>query len=121
MLFRSEADLLAACYRNCLALAGENGSGMHVNQSLFKGDENVFFDAAAPDKLSLTAQRYIAGLLRHAPDFTLVTNQWVNSYKRLQPGYEAPVFVTWAHRNRSDLIRIPHEDHRRKNRDPGRV
>ena len=88
-------------------LGNENGSGMHVNQSLFEGDENVFFDGSTPDKLSVTAQHYIAGLLRHASDFTLVTNQWVNSYKRLQPGYEAPVFVTWAHRNRSDLIRIP--------------
>ncbi|HIG23781.1 MAG TPA: hypothetical protein EYQ28_15150, partial [Henriciella sp.] len=55
--------------------------------------------AAAPDKLSVTAQHYIAGLLQHAQDFTLVTNQWVNSYKRLQPGYEAPGFITWAHRN----------------------
>ena len=84
-----------------------NGSGMHVNQSLFAGDENVFFDATSEDGLSPTAHYYIAGLLRHAPDFTLVTNQWVNSYKRLQPGFEAPVYVTWAHRNRSDLIRIP--------------
>ena len=72
-------------------LGNENGSGMHVNQSLFEGDENVFFDGSTPDKLSVTAQHYIAGLLRHASDFTLVTNQWVNSYKRLQPGYEAPV------------------------------
>jgi glutamine synthetase len=84
-----------------------NGNGMHVNQSLFAGDDNVFFDATSEDHLSPTAHHYIAGLLRHAPDFTLVTNQWVNSYKRLQPGYEAPVYVTWAHRNRSDLIRIP--------------
>ena len=84
-----------------------NGNGMHVNQSLFAGDDNVFFDASSEDHLSPTAHHYIAGLLRHAPDFTLVTNQWVNSYKRLQPGYEAPVHVTWAHRNRSDLIRIP--------------
>ena len=88
-------------------LNGVNGNGMHVNQSLFKGDDNVFFDASSEDQLSKTAYQYIAGLLRHAPDFTLVTNQWVNSYKRLQPGFEAPVYVTWAHRNHSDLIRIP--------------
>ncbi|MEE9277477.1 MAG: glutamine synthetase family protein [Dehalococcoidia bacterium] len=88
-------------------LPDENGSGMHVHQSLFKGDRNVFFDSDAPSHLSKSATQYIAGLLRHAPEFTLVTNQWVNSYKRLQPGYEAPVYVTWATRNRSDLIRIP--------------
>ena len=88
-------------------MADQNGSGMHVNQSLFRGDENVFSDPAAPDNLSATAQGYIAGLLRHAREFTLITNQWVNSYKRLQPGYEAPVYVTWAKRNHSDLIRIP--------------
>ena len=88
-------------------LANENGSGMHVHQSLFRGDTNAFFDANSPGFLSPIAQQYIAGLLRHASDFTLVTNQWVNSYKRLQPGYEAPVYLTWATRNRSDLIRIP--------------
>jgi glutamine synthetase len=84
-----------------------NGNGMHVNQSLFAGDDNVFFDATSADHLSATAHHYIAGLLCHATDFTLVTNQWVNSYKRLQPGFEAPVYVTWAYRNHSDLIRIP--------------
>ena len=88
-------------------LDAENGSGMHVNQSLFQGAENAFYDLASPEHLSATAGHYVAGLLRHAADFTLVTNQWVNSYKRLQPGYEAPVYVTWAYRNRSDLIRIP--------------
>ena len=88
-------------------LMHENGSGMHVHQSLFEGDTNTFFDEAASAELSETACRYIGGLLRHAPEFTLVCNQWVNSYKRLQPGYEAPVYVTWATRNRSDLIRIP--------------
>ena len=88
-------------------LMHENGSGMHVHQSLFEGDTNTFFDEDASAELSETACRYIAGLLRHAPEFTLVCNQWVNSYKRLQPGYEAPVYVTWATRNRSDLIRIP--------------
>lgn len=89
-------------------LAGENGSGMHTYQSLFKGDRNAFFDAGDEYSLSPIAKSYMAGLLRHAPDLTLVTNQWINSYKRLVPGYEAPVYVTWARRNRSDLIRVPY-------------
>jgi glutamine synthetase len=88
-------------------LAGENGSGMHTHQSLFKGDRNAFFDAEDEYHLSPLAKSYMAGLLKHAPEFTLVTNQWVNSYKRLVPGYEAPVYVTWARRNRSDLVRVP--------------
>jgi len=88
-------------------LANENGSGMHTHQSLFKGDRNAFFDAADEYHLSPIAKSYMAGMLRHAPEFTLVTNQWVNSYKRLMPGYEAPVYLTWARRNRSDLIRVP--------------
>jgi glutamine synthetase len=88
-------------------LAGENGSGMHTHQSLFKGDQNAFFDAAGEYHLSPIAKSYIAGLLRHAAELTLVTNQWINSYKRLVPGYEAPVYRTWARRNRSDLIRVP--------------
>ncbi len=88
-------------------IASENGSGMHTHQSLFKGERNAFFDASDEYHLSPLAKAYIAGLLRHAPEITLVTNQWVNSYKRLVPGYEAPVYVTWARRNRSDLIRVP--------------
>jgi glutamine synthetase len=88
-------------------LNGQNGSGMHVHQSLFEGERNAFYDAADPARLSETAKRFIAGLLRHAPEITLVTNQWVNSYKRLVPGYEAPVYVSWATRNRSDLVRVP--------------
>ncbi len=88
-------------------LANENGSGMHTHQSLFKGDKNAFFDATDEYHLSPIAKSYMAGMLRHAPEFTLVTNQWVNSYKRLVPGYEAPVYCTWARRNRSDLIRVP--------------
>ena len=88
-------------------IAGVNGSAMHVNQSLFKGERNAFFDAADPNHLSAVARGYIAGLLRHARELTLVTNQWVNSYKRLSPGFEAPVYVSWALRNRSDLIRVP--------------
>jgi glutamine synthetase len=88
-------------------LSGVNGSGMHVHQSLFKGDRNAFFDAREPDNLSKVALQYVAGLLRHAPEIALVTNQWVNSYKRLVPGFEAPMYISWAKRNRSDLIRIP--------------
>jgi len=86
---------------------GVNGSGMHVHQSLFKGDRNAFFDKNNKYYLSQTAKFYIAGLLKHAPEITSVTNQWVNSYKRLVPGYEAPVYLSWARRNRSDLIRVP--------------
>jgi len=86
---------------------GINGSGMHVHQSLFKGDRNAFFDKDDDYYLSQTAKSYIAGLLKHAPEITCVTNQWVNSYKRLVPGYEAPVYLSWARRNRADLIRVP--------------
>ncbi len=88
-------------------IENENGSGMHVNQSLFRGERNAFFDADDPHHLSPVAKSYMAGLLKHAREMTLVTNQWVNSYKRLLPGFEAPVYVSWARRNRSDLIRIP--------------
>ncbi|MCL0084194.1 glutamine synthetase family protein [Dehalococcoidia bacterium] len=86
---------------------GINGSGMHVHQSLFKGNRNAFFDRDDEYHLSRTGKYYIAGLLRHAPEITSVTSQWVNSYKRLVPGYEAPVYLSWARRNRSDLIRVP--------------
>ncbi len=88
-------------------LFGENGSGMHTHQSLFKGDKNAFFDAKDPYYLSDIAKSYIAGLLTHIKELTLVLNQWVNSYKRLVPGYEAPVYICWARRNRSALIRVP--------------
>ncbi len=86
---------------------GINGSGMHVHQSLFKGSKNAFFDANDPYFLSKIARSYIAGLLKYAPEFTCIANQWINSYKRLVPGYEAPVYLSWARRNRSDLIRVP--------------
>jgi glutamine synthetase len=86
---------------------GINGSGMHVHQSLFRGDTNAFFDKGDKHYLSKVAKCYIAGLLRHAPEITAVTSQWVNSYKRLVPGYEAPVYLSWARRNRADLIRVP--------------
>jgi glutamine synthetase len=88
-------------------LQGQNGSGMHINTSLFHKSENAFFDANDPHHLSETARRYIAGILTHIQEITLVTNQWVNSYKRLAPGYEAPTHVSWARQNRSDLVRVP--------------
>jgi glutamine synthetase len=86
---------------------GINGSGMHIHQSLFKGDTNAFFDQNNEYCLSKVARCYIAGLLRHTPAITAITNQWINSYKRLVPGYEAPVYLSWARQNRADLIRIP--------------
>jgi len=88
-------------------LFGENGSGMHTHMSLFKGPRNAFFDAKGQYHLSDTARYFIGGLLKYAPELTAVTCQWVNSYKRLVPGYEAPVYISWAQRNRSDLVRVP--------------
>ncbi|MCR4442432.1 MAG: type I glutamate--ammonia ligase [Peptococcaceae bacterium] len=86
---------------------GVAGNGMHMNQSLFKDGQNAFYDPEAPDQLSETAVHYIAGILKHARAITAVTNPTVNSYKRLVPGYEAPVYIAWSYRNRSPLIRIP--------------
>ncbi|HCE76304.1 MAG TPA: glutamine synthetase [Dehalococcoidia bacterium] len=87
--------------------SGINGNGMHTQMSLFKGDENIFYGENDPHHLSDTGRQFCAGLLKHAREITLVTNQWVNSYKRLVPSYEAPTYITWAEVNRSDLIRIP--------------
>jgi glutamine synthetase len=86
---------------------GQNGSGMHTHQSLFRGSKNAFWDKDAEWELSATALHYIGGLLRHARAITAITNPLVNSYKRLVPGYEAPVNVAWSMRNRSPMIRIP--------------
>jgi glutamine synthetase len=86
---------------------GENGSGMHTHQSLFKGDKNLFFDANDKYNLSAEAKYFIAGLLKHSKEICAITNQWVNSYKRLVPGYEAPVYISWARRNRSTMVRVP--------------
>ena len=88
-------------------LFGENGSGMHVHQSLFKGDHNAFYEPQDQYNLSELAKSYIAGILTHAREIAAVTNQWVNSYKRLVPGYEAPVYISWARRNRSAMVRVP--------------
>jgi glutamine synthetase len=84
-----------------------HGSGMHTHMSLFKGDDNAFFDADAEQNLSETGRHFIAGLMRHAADICVVTNQWINSYKRLIPGLEAPVFASWTKGNFGDLIRVP--------------
>ncbi len=86
---------------------GINGSGMHVHQSLFKGDKNAFFDKNDKYHISQTCRAYTAGLIKHAREISSITSQWVNSYKRLVPGYEAPVYICWAQMNRSALIRIP--------------
>jgi glutamine synthetase len=88
-------------------LYGVNGSGMHMNLSLFTNGKNAFFEPTGDLEMSDTARQFIAGILKHAPSFTAVTNPTVNSYKRLVPGYEAPCYVAWSARNRSPLIRIP--------------
>jgi glutamine synthetase len=83
------------------------GSGMHTHVSLFEGDRNAFFEAGAEYQLSRTARHFIAGILRHAGEITCVTNQWVNSYKRLIGGGEAPSYICWGHNNRSAMVRVP--------------
>jgi glutamine synthetase len=88
-------------------LEGKQGSGMHTHMSLFEGDENAFYDSSDATGLSKVGRGFIAGLLRHAAEITAVTNQTVNSYKRLIPGFEAPVYVSWARNNRSALVRVP--------------
>ncbi|MCS7230953.1 MAG: glutamine synthetase family protein [Elusimicrobiota bacterium] len=88
-------------------ITGVNGSGMHVHQSLFKNGKNTFFSEKDKYHLSDVAKWFIAGILRHCREICIVTNQWVNSYKRLVPGYEAPVYICWASKNRSALIRVP--------------
>ncbi len=86
---------------------GVNGSGMHTHLSLFRGDRNAFYDPDDPDGLSDILKKFVAGLLKHAREITVITNPTVNSYKRLVPGYEAPVNVAWSLGNRSALIRVP--------------
>ena len=88
-------------------LAQVNGSGMHINMSLFDKNGNVFYDENGDQKLSQKAYYFLGGLLKHARSFTAITNPTVNSYKRLVPGFEAPVYVAWSGRNRSPLIRVP--------------
>jgi glutamine synthetase len=86
---------------------GVPGSGMHTHLSLFRNGNNAFYDPNPPDGLSNVARGFIAGLLQHAPAFTAITNPLINSYKRLVPGYEAPVYIAWAEKNRSPLVRVP--------------
>jgi len=88
-------------------LFGENGSGMHTHQSLFKGEDNAFYDPEDQYHLSEEAKGYIGGVLKHSPEIVSILAPWVNSYKRLVPGYEAPVYISWSRRNRSALIRVP--------------
>jgi glutamine synthetase len=88
-------------------LIDQNGSGMHLHQSLFKNSRNAFYRRKDKHRLSAVARRYVAGLLRHSREITSVTNQWVNSYKRLVPGFEAPAYICWGSRNRSALVRVP--------------
>ena len=88
-------------------ISGEWGSGMHTHLSLFEGDRNAFYDDGDDYHLSKVGRAFTAGVLRHAREMTAVTNQWVNSYKRLVVGFEAPVFVVWGQRNRSALVRVP--------------
>ncbi len=88
-------------------IAGAFGSGMHTHLSLFQGDTNAFHDPTDEYGLSRVGKQFVAGLLRHAPEITAITNQWVNSYKRLIVGYEAPVYVCWARNNQSALVRVP--------------
>jgi len=88
-------------------LTDQPGSGMHTHLSLFEGDRNAFYEAGAPYQLSKVGRQFIAGLLRHGAEITAVTNQWVNSYKRLWGGGEAPAYICWGHNNRSALIRVP--------------
>lgn len=108
-LIVKEVAMSAGVYASFMPkpLLGENGSGMHTHQSLFKNGENAFYDPEDPYYLSKVGKSFIAGLLKHAREICLVVAQWVNSYKRLVPGYEAPVYVSWARRNRSTLIRVP--------------
>ena len=112
MLYRfvvKEKALSAGYYATVMPkpIFGVNGSGMHIHQSLFKGDRNAFHDPKEKYHISELARHYVAGILTHIRELCLVTNQWVNSYKRLVPGYEAPCYISWGRRNRSSLIRVP--------------
>ncbi len=88
-------------------LANHDGNGMHMHLSLFEGDRNAFYEAGSDLGLSKVAQSFIAGLIKHAPEITGITNQWVNSYKRLVTGFDAPLYLTWARNNQSALVRVP--------------
>jgi glutamine synthetase len=104
-----EAALAEGVYATFMPkpLEGVQGSGMHTHMSLFEGEDNAFHDPGDPYNLSKVGKGFIAGLLHHAPEITAITNQTVNSYKRLVPGFEAPIHISWARNNRSGLIRVP--------------
>ena len=102
-------------------MEGVQGSGMHIHLSLFRGDDNAFYDAGDDYSLSPLAKSFMAGLIRHAAEITAITNQTVNSYKRLVPGFEAPVHISWARNNRSGLIRVPIAKRDNPRGDPDRV
>ena len=104
MLFRSSQRVYASFMPK--PFAEYAGSGMHTHLSLFEGDRNAFYEPGAEYQLSKVGRQFIAGLLRHSPEITAVTNQWVNSYKRLGVG-EAPAYICWGHNNRSALVRVP--------------
>ena len=112
MTFRTvikEVAAQAGCYASFMPkpLSGHPGSGMHTHLSLFEGDHNAFYEAGAPYQLSRIGRQFIAGLLHHGPEITAVTNQWVNSYKRLWGGGEAPAHICWGHNNSSAMVRVP--------------
>lgn len=108
-LITKEVALLNGIYASFMPkpLAGQNGSGMHIHQSLFRGDENIFFDTNGRYLLSSDGEKYISGLLKHANEFFILTNQWINSYKRIVKGYESPTHFTWGASSQSAFIRVP--------------
>ena len=87
--------------------SGSNGSGLHIHQSLFRDDENIFFDSSNPGLISAECKNYIAGLLHHCNEFFMITNQWINSYKRFVKGFESPTHAAWSHKNLNTLVRVP--------------
>ncbi len=108
-LITKEIALLNNIYASFMPkpLAGQNGSGLHIHQSLFKDDKNIFFDRNNKHHLSKTAEYYIAGLLRHCNEFFVLTNQWINSYKRLHRDFESPTRATWSTTSHNAMVRVP--------------
>jgi glutamine synthetase len=108
-LITKEIALLNNIYASFMPkpLAGQNGSGLHIHQSLFKDDKNIFFDKNNPHHLSKTAEYYIAGLLKHCNEFFILTNQWINSYKRLHRDFESPTRATWSTTSHNAMVRVP--------------
>ncbi len=108
-LITKEIALLNNIYASFMPkpLAGQNGSGLHIHQSLFKDEKNIFFDRNNPHHLSKTAEHYIAGLLKHSNEFFVLTNQWINSYKRLHRDFESPTRATWSTASHNAMVRVP--------------